>query len=38
MFNAGTLYSKFGGLIGIPSNFTYLDEEIIDKNDIMVSM
>lgn len=36
VFNAGTLYSKFGAIVGIPINFSYSSTEDIEKSDIMV--
>lgn len=36
MFHAGTSYSKFGAIIGLPINFTYEDVDKIDKKQIKV--
>lgn len=36
MWSAGSLQSKWGGIVGIPINFTYLDGNTIAKHDILV--
>lgn len=36
MWSAGSTQSKFGGLLGIPLNFQYVDGHPIEKHDIMV--
>lgn len=36
VFNAGTLYSKFGGVVGIPINFSYSSTADIEKSEILV--
>lgn len=38
VFNAGTMYSKFGGIVGIPINFTYDSIDSVSKSDILVSL
>lgn len=36
VFSTGTTYSKFGGIVGLPINFTYNDVNAIDKSAIQV--
>ncbi|XP_025836713.1 transmembrane protein 177 [Agrilus planipennis] len=32
VFSAGTTRSRFGSIIGIPFNFTYIDDDMVDKS------
>lgn len=36
IFSAGTFFSKFGVIVGIPINFTYVDVGATDKHTIRV--
>lgn len=36
LFHAGSTKSKFGGLVGIPSNYTYDNKDQIERSEIML--
>jgi len=36
IFSAGTFFSRYGVIVGVPINFTYLDVDVIDKSGIRI--
>ncbi|KAF5280546.1 hypothetical protein FQR65_LT00297 [Abscondita terminalis] len=36
IFSAGTSYSRFGVIVGLPDNFTYIDKDYIEKSKIQL--